>query len=117
MAGVAFRDLLRCLQPRPQDRLRSERARRTRGVKPRQKAKQPWLAAGISRSTWYRRRKKAREQAAASLAAITRKAALDRLDWQMTQLRGELETAARYMDEGAAILAELAAMTMPSFIG
>ena len=32
------------------------------------KAQQPWLAAGISRSTWYRRQKKAREQAAAALA-------------------------------------------------
>jgi hypothetical protein len=39
-------------------RLRSERARRARGVMPRQKAKQPWLAAGVSRSTWYRRQKK-----------------------------------------------------------
>jgi hypothetical protein len=33
----------------------------------------------------------------------------------MTQLRGELETAARYMDEGAAILAELAFMKPLSF--
>jgi hypothetical protein len=66
---------------------------------PRTKAKQPWLAEGISRSTWYRRRKKAREQAAAAQAAIVRQAALDRLEWQITQLRGELETAARYMDE------------------
>jgi hypothetical protein len=74
-------------------------------------AKQPWLAPGISRSTWYRRQKKAREQAAAAQAATMRQATLDRLEWQMTQLRGELETAARYMDEGAALLAELAAMT------
>jgi hypothetical protein len=40
-----------------------------------------------------------------------RQAALDRLEWQITQLRGKLETAARYMDEGAALLAELAVMT------
>jgi len=38
--------------------------------------------------------------------------ALDGLEWQMTKLRGELETAAHYMDEGAAILAELAFMKL-----
>jgi hypothetical protein len=50
----------------------------------------------------------AREQAAAAQAAMARQAMLDRIEWQMTQLRAELETAARYADEGAAILAELA---------
>jgi hypothetical protein len=89
-------------------RLRSERARRARGVKPRPKAKQPWLAAGISRSTWYRRQKKAREQAAAALALTMRQVALDRLEWQITQLRADLEEAARFADEGAVILSELA---------
>lgn len=98
---------------REKARLRSEQARRARGVKPRPKAKQPWLAAGISRSTWYRRQKKAREQIAVALAAMTRQAALDRLEWQMTQLRSDLETAARFAGEGAAILAELAAMVTP----
>ena len=103
---------------REKARLRVERARRAKGIMPRPKAKQPWLAEGISRSTWYRRRKKAHEQAAAAQAATIRQAALDRLEWQMTQLRGELETAARYMDEGAAILAELAVMTRTaSFYG
>ena len=47
-------------------RLRSERWRRARGIMPRRKAAQPWLALGISRSTYYRRRAKAREQAAAA---------------------------------------------------
>jgi hypothetical protein len=72
---IARRELLTAPTPadraadrREKARLRSERARRARGVKPRPKAKQPWLAAGISRSTWYRRQKKAREQAAAALA-------------------------------------------------
>jgi hypothetical protein len=41
---------------------------------------------------------------------MTRQAPLDRLEWQMMQLRAELETAAHYVREGAAILAELAAM-------
>jgi hypothetical protein len=34
--------------------------------------------------------------------------------WQLTQLRGELETAVRYIDEGAAILAEFAFMKLLS---
>jgi hypothetical protein len=34
----------------------------------------------------------------------------DRLDCQLARLRRELETAARFRDEGAAIIAELAAM-------
>jgi nucleotide-binding universal stress UspA family protein len=37
--------------------------------------------------------------------------AFDRLDWQMARLRRrEFETAARFADEGAAVIAELAAM-------
>jgi hypothetical protein len=99
---------------REKARLRSERARRARGVKPRPKAKEPWIAAGISRSTWYRRQKKAREQAAAALVIMTRQAALDRLEWQMTRLRADLERAARFAGEGAAILDELAAMAHAS---
>jgi hypothetical protein len=47
---------------------------------------------------------------------MTRKAVLDRLEWQVTQLRADLDTSARYLDEGATILAELAAMRMPSFM-
>jgi hypothetical protein len=101
----------RAADRREKARLRSERARRARGVKPRPKAKQPWLAAGISRSTWYRRQKKARDQAAA-LAIMTRQAALDRLEWQITQLRADLQKAARFADEGAAILDELAGVSL-----
>ena len=91
-------------------RLRSERWRRAHGIMPRRPAQKPWLAEGISRSTWYRRRKKARELAAAAQAEMARRATLDRLEWQMTRLRADLEIAARFADEGAAILAELAAM-------
>jgi len=36
-------------------------------------------------------------------------AALDRLDWQLALLRSDLERCARFNDEGAAIIAELAA--------
>ena len=44
-------------------------------------------------------------------AAVTvREAVFDRLDWQMAQLRGDLERCARFTDEGVAIIAELAAI-------
>jgi hypothetical protein len=33
-------------------RLRSERWRRAHGIMPRRPAQKPWLAEGISRSTW-----------------------------------------------------------------
>jgi len=78
---------------------------------PRQPAQRPWLAEGISRSTYYRRRAKAREQAAAALAATARETVFDRLDWQLARLRSDLERCARFAGEGAAIIAELAAMT------
>jgi hypothetical protein len=103
--------MMKSSERREKARLRSERWRRAHGIMPRRPAQRPWLTEGISRSTWYRRQKKAREQAAAAQAAMTRQAALDRLEWQMTRLRADLETAARFADEGAAILAELAAMT------
>jgi hypothetical protein len=44
---------------REKARLRSERWRRAHGIMPRRPAQKPWLAEGVSRSTWYRRRKQA----------------------------------------------------------
>jgi hypothetical protein len=35
--------------------------RRAHGIMPRRPEQKPWLAEGMSRSTWYRRRKQARE--------------------------------------------------------
>jgi hypothetical protein len=99
----------RAADRREKARLRSERARRARGVMPRPKAKQPWLAAGVSRSTWYRRQTKASQHEAAALQSEARQATLDRLEWQITQLRNDLQKAAGFMDIGAAVLAELAA--------
>jgi hypothetical protein len=96
---------------REKARLRSERWRRAHGIMPRKPAQKPWLAEGISRSTWYRRRKQARERQALTLVATAREAVVDRLDWQLARLRRELETAARFADEGAAIIAELTGMT------
>jgi hypothetical protein len=49
------------------NRLRSERWRRAHGIGPRRPAQRPWLAEGISRSTWYRRRPRGQE---ASIAAV-----------------------------------------------
>jgi hypothetical protein len=49
---------------REKARLRSECWRRAHGIMPRRKAVRPWLAEGISPSTWYRRRKQARERRA-----------------------------------------------------
>jgi hypothetical protein len=95
---------------REKARLRSERWRRAHEIMPRRPAQKPWLAEGISRSTWYRRRKRAREQAAAALATAASQAALERLEWQLSLLRSELERCARLTDEGAAIITELAAM-------
>ncbi|MGO8844737.1 MAG: hypothetical protein ACLQFI_05250 [Methylocella sp.] len=43
-----------------------------------------------------------------TLVATARETVFDRLDWQLARLRRELETAARFADEGAAIIAELA---------
>jgi hypothetical protein len=40
---------------RERARLRSERWRRAHGIMSRRPAQKPWLAEGISRSTWYRR--------------------------------------------------------------
>jgi hypothetical protein len=44
------------------------------------------------------------------LVATAREAVFERLDWQLARLRRDLETAARFTDVGAAIIAELAAM-------
>ena len=75
---------------------------------PRRPAQRPWLAEEISRSTWYRRRKQAREREALTVVAMAREAVFDRLDWQLAQLRRGFETVARFADEGTAIITELA---------
>jgi len=58
-------------------RLRSQAWRRAHGIPPRKPAQKPWIAEGISRSTWYRRSQKARQQASQAHVAIV----LDRLAW------------------------------------
>jgi hypothetical protein len=55
---------------------------------------------------WYRRRKQAREREALATATAAREAMLDRLAWQLAELRVALERAA---EEHAVMARELAA--------
>jgi hypothetical protein len=84
-------------------RLRSERWRRAHGIGPRRPAQKPWLAMGVSRSTYYRRRKQAREREV--LAA--RQAAVERASAFVAELQAELAEAARCQAVMAAIFGEL----------
>jgi hypothetical protein len=87
---------------REKARLRSERWRRAHGIGPRRPAKQPWLAEGISRSTWYRRRRKARD--AATACAI-----FARAESFAAALTRDLARCAALERESMAIIAELTA--------
>ena len=89
---------------RARARLRSERWRRAHGIGSRRPAQRPWLALGLSRSTYYRRRAKAREQAALAQAMAAREAVLDRLAWQIAELRASLD---KMTVANAAMAAEL----------
>ncbi len=90
---------------RERNRLRSERYRRAKGIMPRRPAQKPWLALSISRSTYYRRRKRAQE----AQAAILREIAIARAASLAERLRADLERCAALNYEVAAMLAELAA--------
>jgi hypothetical protein len=95
----------RVAERREKNRLRSERWRRAHGIMPRKPAQKPWLAEGISRSTYYRRRKQSRERAA--LAA--RAARFVRAEAFAAQLQAELAEVARCHAVMAGIIGELAA--------
>jgi hypothetical protein len=87
---------------REKARLRSERWRRAHGIMPRKPARRPWLASGVSRSTYYRSRAKARQEAA--LAAT-----FTRAEVFVNDLQRELAEAARCHAIMASIIGELAA--------
>jgi hypothetical protein len=87
---------------REKNRLRSERWRRAHGIGPRRPTKQPWLAAGVSRSTWYRRRKRARD-------AATVRASIERAKSFAAALTRDLARCAALDRESMAIIAELTA--------
>ena len=87
---------------REKARLRSERWRRAHGIGPRRPAERPWLAEGISRSTWYRRRKRTRDAATAC-------ASFARVESRAAELSRDLARCAALHRESMAILAELTA--------
>ena len=87
---------------RETNRLRSERWRRAHGIGPRRPAQQPWLAAGVSRSTWYRRRKQAQQ-------AATVRASLDRAASFAAALTRDLARCKACERESMLMLAELTA--------
>jgi len=85
---------------REKARLRSERYRRSREILPRRPVLKPWLALGVSRSTYYRRRRKALDQAAARSAAVARQIVLKRCDDFLATLRHELQRASYAQAQG-----------------
>jgi hypothetical protein len=91
------------------NRLRSERWRRAHGIGPRRPAQRPWLAEGISRSTWYRRRAKARDATARQYALASVEHTFTRADAFAVQLVRDLERCAALHAAMAAIIGELAA--------
>jgi hypothetical protein len=93
---------------RERARLHSERWRRAHGITPRRKAARPWRVEGISRSTWYRRRKQAREREA--LASLNNTCA--RAEAFVRRLQAELATAAQRQAVAAGIIGELAALSV-----
>ncbi len=87
--------------------MRSERWRRAHGIGPRRPAQRPWLAAGVSRSTWYRCKQRARQAAAVAYACAT----FERAEAFAAALTRDLDRCAALERESMAILAELAALT------
>ena len=79
---------------REKARLRSERWRRAHGIMPRRPAQRPWLAEGISRSTWYRRRKVAREREELAARVVRNQAMVDRAEAFAANLARDLERCA-----------------------
>jgi transposase-like protein len=59
---------------------------------------------GVSRSTFYRCRKQAREREAKAAAMAARQAILAQLDWQLSELRASLDRMAEANAAMAAIL-------------
>jgi hypothetical protein len=111
---------------RERGRLASERYRRKRGIMPRKPAQKPWLAEGVSRSTWYRRGNRISARLADlkignfpnlpgakndNLSNLKSNTVLDlsRAESFIAQLQAELAEAARCHAIAAAVIAEMAA--------
>jgi hypothetical protein len=94
---------------RERARLRSERWRRAHGIGPRKPASKPWLAMGVSRSTWYRRG----NRISGELSKKVKKAQGKRNDKNFSAQTGEVEQvslarASAFVRELQAELAEVA---------
>ena len=74
--------------------LRSERWRRAHGIMPRRPAQRPWLAEGISRSTWHRRRKQVREREALAARTSRSQAMFERAEALAAALTRDLDRCA-----------------------
>lgn len=103
---------------REANRLRSERYRRAHGIMPRRPASKPWIAEGVSRSTWYRRGnrvgtagpgrgKKTGSNRTGFKRGMNRAYIIARLKRDAAQLQRELATAARCQAIAAAIIGEM----------
>ena len=92
---------------RERARLHSEAWRRAHGVGPRKPAQKPWLALGVSRSTYYRRKAKARRDAALAFETSCRREVLSRAEAFTRQLQRELAEARRLHKIVQGIIGEL----------
>jgi hypothetical protein len=100
-------------EQREKARLRSERWRRAHGIMPRRPASKPWLLEDVSRSTWYRRRKQAREATARQCATAATERTFTRAEAFTRQLQADLAKAARSQAIMAGIIGEMAADVLP----
>jgi hypothetical protein len=111
-------------EKRERNRFRSERWRRAHGIMPRKPASKPWLAEGVSRSTWYRRGGRLRARSGRPFKAesnngsnitikrgTSRAYILARLERDAVQLQAELAEVARCQAVAAAIIGEMMAYT------
>jgi hypothetical protein len=109
---------------RERNRLRSERWRRAHGVGPRKPAQRPWLAEGISRSTWYRRGNRmakgrclnfiTNEINSETIPVGFTEGRLARAEHFVAELQAELAEAARCQAIAAGIIGEMAAVPLLS---
>ncbi len=94
-------------EKRERSRLRSKRWRRAHGIGPRRPAQKPWLAEGISRSTWYRRCKQAREATARRCALASVERTFTRAEAFAVQLARDLERCAAAYAAATAIIGHI----------